>query len=73
MRVSSSILTLVGFEACTTFAVAATGDLMYKYDGTKSGKISDPPSRECINVPEVQGQHDPAHSPENHTNRAATL
>lgn len=52
-------------------AGAATGHFSYLYEtpgGTTSAVLVDPPSRECVNLPEVAHPwQSPAHSPRNRT------
>ncbi|MFG2284930.1 hypothetical protein ACGFOU_02440 [Streptomyces sp. NPDC048595] len=57
-------------------AVAATGTFTYVYEGggPQLGVLVDPPSGECITLPEVApGFLPPAHSPRNHTGSTATV
>lgn len=65
--------------AAPAVASAATGDFHYQFvdaDGVRQeSTLIDPPSRECITLPEVADRHDsaPADSPRNRTDRTATV
>ncbi|OAQ35826.1 hypothetical protein K457DRAFT_13054 [Linnemannia elongata AG-77] len=72
MRVTSIILSLVSFAACTTLATAATGVFSYRYDLSESGNMENPASGTCINVPEASDDT-PADSPKDDTDRGVTL
>ncbi|WP_407287321.1 hypothetical protein [Streptomyces sp. BP-8] len=59
-------------------AGAATGTFTYVYEdlggGPHLGVLPDPPSRECITLPEVAPEFvPPAHSPRNDTGSTATV
>ncbi|MFB6440933.1 hypothetical protein ACFCVY_29840 [Streptomyces sp. NPDC056411] len=58
-------------------AGAATGPFTYVYQdsgGPHVGLLSDPPSRECLTLPEVAPEFiPPAHSPRNYTDSTATV
>ncbi|MFB7667900.1 hypothetical protein ACFC1R_28920 [Kitasatospora sp. NPDC056138] len=62
-----------------TSAGAADGEFTYRFiglDGTPQiGRLVDPPSRECINLPEVAdpGSSEPADTPRNRTDSTATV
>ncbi|MFF7244934.1 hypothetical protein ACFZBU_13670 [Embleya sp. NPDC008237] len=62
-----------------TSAGAATGEFSYKYTGlngqAQEARLSDPPGRECITLPEVADPDasNPAHSPRNDTDATATV
>ncbi|MFE2874860.1 hypothetical protein ACFXG6_21465 [Streptomyces roseus] len=62
-----------------TSASAAIGEFQYTYVGldgsAKVGFLLDPPSQECITLPEVAdpGASSPAHSPRNRTTSTATV
>ncbi|QHC26335.1 hypothetical protein [Streptomyces sp. GS7] len=59
-------------------AHAATGDFTYVYNdpylGPLPGRLTDPPSRTCLNLPgAIQEYLPPAHTPRNHTASTATV
>ncbi|MFJ4781373.1 hypothetical protein [Streptomyces sp. NPDC088762] len=62
-----------------TSASAATGEFRYTYSGLDGrpqvAVLADPPSEECITLPEVAdpGASSPAHSPRNRTDETATV
>ncbi|MEU8437975.1 hypothetical protein AB0F18_34775 [Streptomyces sp. NPDC029216] len=65
--------------AVPTSASAAVGEFQYTWvglDGTSHvGFLLDPPSGECVTLPEVADAHasEPAHSPRNRTTSTATV
>ncbi|KAF9435834.1 hypothetical protein BGZ76_005409 [Entomortierella beljakovae] len=61
-----------------TYSKRATGQFTYKYIGIgaepRVESLSDPPSKECITLPEVKDQDSqPAHSPSNGCDSKATV
>lgn len=82
MRLRSALALALGTGvlvlAAPTVASAATGAFSYRYsdaDGFSSVNVLfDPPSRECITLPEVAdpAASDPADSPRNRTDAVAT-
>ncbi|MGK4579330.1 hypothetical protein [Kitasatospora sp. HPMI-4] len=60
-------------------ASAAQGEFTYRYIGpdgsSQVGRLIDPPSRECIDLPEVadRSSSEPADTPRNHTASTATV
>ncbi|WP_280698387.1 hypothetical protein [Kitasatospora sp. GP82] len=61
-----------------TSASAATGEFTYRWNGPTGtvhhGKLIDPASRECINIPEVEDPAiQPAHTPWNFTDSTVTV
>ncbi|MFE9394979.1 hypothetical protein [Streptomyces flavidovirens] len=83
MRLRSTLAAAVSAFALVltlpTSASAAEGEFSYTYldpqsGGWQSGKLTDPPSGPCINLPEVENYYvPPAHTPRNSTNRAAIV
>jgi hypothetical protein len=58
-------------------AERASGEFSYTYDtplGPQEATLTDPPSRECVTLPEVADPESlPAHSPRNHTASTAVV
>ncbi|SPL91484.1 unnamed protein product [[Actinomadura] parvosata subsp. kistnae] len=57
-------------------ALAALGTFTYTYptpNGTSIADLTDPPSKACINIPEVARIEDSAHTPINHTGSTVTM
>ncbi|MFD9944925.1 hypothetical protein ACFWYW_39180 [Nonomuraea sp. NPDC059023] len=83
MRLRQSAVALAGVLALSTItagpAGAATGQFQYTFvglDGTpQRAVLDDPRGGECITLPEVAdpGASEPAHSPRNRTDAAATV
>ncbi|WP_327367638.1 hypothetical protein [Streptomyces sp. NBC_01217] len=83
MRLRSTVAAAFGALALIvtvpTSANAAWGEFRYTFSGLDGspqvGILSDPPSRSCINLPEVAdpGSSSPAHSPRNYTDSTAVV
>ncbi|NLU67342.1 hypothetical protein [Streptomyces sp. HNM0574] len=56
-------------------ASAATGDFLYEVPGQGVAALTDPPSGQCVTLPEVSDPRatPPAHSTRNHTDAQATV
>ncbi|OII61449.1 hypothetical protein BJP40_05330 [Streptomyces sp. CC53] len=58
-------------------ASAADGEFRYRYVGTGginlNGRLTDPESGVCIDIPETEGNNFPALAPQNLTDSAATV
>jgi hypothetical protein len=75
------IAVVVAFALCVSLpgsARAATGQFTYVYNDQKgapqTGHLNDPPSKECINLPEVADHTaQPASTPKNFTDATATV
>ncbi|MGX1884658.1 hypothetical protein [Streptomyces sp. NPDC055287] len=77
MRLRSTLAATVGaFALVLTLpapAGAADGTFTYKY-ADQTGTLTNPPSGECVTLPEVADETVlPAHTPGNATNAAATV
>ncbi|PCG84438.1 hypothetical protein CIB93_19590 [Streptomyces sp. WZ.A104] len=83
MRLRSTLAASLGALALIVTvpnsAWAANGYFGYSYTGADGqrqiGQLIDPPSRECVNLPEVSdpAASEPAHSPRNFTDATAVL
>ncbi|MFI9036008.1 hypothetical protein [Streptomyces sp. NPDC053726] len=83
MRLRSTVAAAFGalalIVAVPSSASAATGEFSYTYSGLDGSPqvafLFDPPSGECITLPEVAdpGSSNPAHTPWNHTDATATV
>ncbi|OEJ38845.1 hypothetical protein AR457_24235 [Streptomyces agglomeratus] len=77
MRLRSTLAATVGAFALVltlpTSANAADGTFTYQY-ADQSGELTNPPSGECITLPEVADEQVlPAHTPGNATDAVATV
>ncbi|NJP97145.1 hypothetical protein HCN51_48305 [Nonomuraea sp. FMUSA5-5] len=71
-----SSLALALTVTLATPALAALGTFTYTYptpNGTSIADLTDPPSKACINIPEVARIEDSAHTPINHTSSTVTM
>ncbi|QMU74559.1 hypothetical protein GXW83_00925 [Streptacidiphilus sp. PB12-B1b] len=82
MRLRNTLAAAVGAAVLVmtlpTSADAAGGEFRYTFHGhageLRLGRIVDPPSRECITLPEVADEDElPADSPRNDTDATATV
>ncbi|MGA5702014.1 hypothetical protein [Peterkaempfera bronchialis] len=82
MRLRNTLAAATGAFALVltlpTSASAATGELTYvfidSHGARQTGVLIDPPSRECITIPEAADEARlPAHSPVNSTDATATV